>query len=1036
MTAKYRSLFIFLNAILGLSAQNDTLYFRHFTADHGLSQHNISSIIQDSLGFMWYGTHDGFNKFDGYKFIAYKHDPKNKNSLVSDDISCLAVEKSGMIWIGTRMKGINKYNPYTGVFTVFQHNNADRNSISSNIISSLYVDSLHYLLWIGTNKGMDVLDFKTEKITHYVHNAKDATSLSDDKVTSIKMDKKGIVWVGTEGGGLNSFNYKEGFFKAYRHVENNTNTISSDKIRDVFADKKNTIWIATASGLSNLNTETGAIAVFRHDEKNANSISSNNVTSVYQDKYGKIWAGTANEGLCVYYPQSGKFFLYSHEKEVPNSLSSNRINTVSQGRSGMFWAGTSDGGLNSFNPKSLKFNLSTPIPKSENVNDGISCMYIDEKNNLLLGTKEKGLYVYNTETNVVINCARENKSRNPVSGNSVNCFYKDKQGNLFVGTDNGLNNFYCTSGKFNRVAFSKQNPGVKISCVIKDKNNLFWIGTKNKGIYTYDERNGATSHYDYLESIAGSVAENNVKCVIEDKAGNIWIGTYGVGLHKFDRATGKFIIYRSDDTTKHPIGGNFINYMFEDSKGTLWISTWGGGLNAFHPDKNEFTCYTIQEGLPNNSLNAILEDKNKNLWVGTANGICRLTFDKDKIQQCRIFDLVDGLPAVEFYESVACANEAGKMFFTCKKGIISFHPDSLKNNPYKPPVIITDFLLFNKPILPNDSTGILKTSVSVTDKMFLAHNQNSFSFEFTAISFINPYKNKYAYKLEGFDKEWNYHNAQNRIAAYTNLSPGTYTFTVKASNNDGIWNEKGSSIVIHINSPYWKSWWFIVLCSMAGTVIAYLIYNVKVRRLKEMEKMRSHIARDLHDDMGSTLSSISIYNEVALKMTEGKVPEAALILESVGESSRTAMENMNDIVWAINPQNEKLTNIIERIKIYSNQLMDAKAIKLTMRIAENVGDLKLSMHQRKNLYLVMKEAINNVAKYSKAKSCYIIIKKDKFVEVEIRDDGIGMEAGAPTLGGNGMINMKKRAAEMGGELVVYSVKQKGTSISFRFEPQV
>ncbi|MGZ3866663.1 MAG: ligand-binding sensor domain-containing protein [Bacteroidia bacterium] len=1036
MHKSFRALLLYLTIALHALGQNDTLFFRHFTADHGLSQHNISSIIQDSLGFMWYGTHDGFNKFDGYKFIAYKHDPKNKNSLVSDDISCLAVEKSGMIWIGTRMKGINKYNPYTGIFTVFQNERNNPNTISSNVISSLFVDTIHQLLWIGTDKGLSALEFKTEKIVSFRHELGQKNGLSDNKITSVKMDKRGILWIGTENGGLNSFDYSGKIFTQYKYKEGDAKTISSNNIRDVFADRKNTVWVATANGLNSINTLTGELRTFKHDESNPNSISSNDLTSVYQDKYGKIWVGTANEGLCVYYPQTEKFYLYSHEKEVPNSLSSNKINTVSQGRSGMFWAGTSDGGLNAFNPKSLKFNLLNPISKNENVYEDITCIYIDEENNLLLGTKEKGLYLYNTESKVVLNCRPEKGNKTSVSGKAINCFYKDPEGNLLVGSDNGLDDFYCTSGKFSKMHFSEEHPYAKISCVIKDSDNLYWIGTKNEGAFTYDRSTNAVVHFD-LPDGSNALTENSIKCIKQDTKGNIWIGTDGAGLIKYEKATGRKIIYRSDDTTQHNIGGNFINSIYEDSRGTIWISTWGGGLNAYRADKNNFSCFTISEGLPSNSLNAILEDKNKNLWVGTASGICRLTFTENKLTQCRIFDLVDGLPTVEFYESSACKNSMGRMFFTCKKGLIAFHPDSLKNNPYKPPVIITDFQLFNKSVLPNDSTGILQTSISVTKEITLNYNQNSFSFEFTAISFINPLKNKYAYKLDGFDKEWNYHNALNRSAAYTNLSPGTYTFTVKASNNDGIWNEKGTSVVIHIKAPFWQTWWFIGLIVLGAALIIYFIYNIKVQRIKAVEKMRSHIARDLHDDMGSTLSSISIYNEVVLKLTEEKVPEAVQILESMGESSRTAMENMNDIVWAINPKNEKLTNIIERIKIYSNQIMGAREIKFSMNITDSVGEIKLSMDQRKNLYLVLKEAINNAAKYSMAKDCVIsIIKKDKFVEVEIKDNGVGLDDTHQSLGGNGMINMRKRVSELGGELMVFSEKQKGTLISFKFEPQI
>ncbi len=999
-------------------AQNDTLYFKHYNVDNGLSHRNVSSIIQDSLGFMWYGTQEGLNKFDGYKFIPFKHDPKNPNSLAHDDISCLAVEKSGIIWIGTKMKGLNRYNPYTGVFEIFQQGNSATNSISDNNITTLSVDTFHHVLWVGTKNGLNAFDPITKKVVTYKFNP-GLNTISSNYINCIKVDKKGKIWIGTDGGGLNYLDYKKLKFTAYKNDKLNPKSISSNFIRDVFIDRDFNVWVATSVGLNCFIDSANGFKVFTHDEKNHNSISSNDVTSVYQDKYGKIWVGTAREGLCVYYPKLAKFFLYSHEKDIPNSLNTNKINSISQGRSGMFWAATIDGGLNAFNPKSLKFNLLTPISDDKDVYSEITFVYPLKDNSLLVGTKTQGVFIFDKNTKHI-----------PID--NACCVTKDKLGKTIISSGNKIGELNISSGKLKNIDFknyllkqSANDEDADISVLYLGTSGTLWIATKNGIIYAYNETAKTTKYYS---------CNNPVTCMFEDKQGTVWIGTNGGGLGKLNLKTEKISFYKTDDNNPYPIGGNFISCLLEDSKGTLWIATRWGGLNALLKGSSAFKCYTVHDGLPGNSLNAMLPDNNANIWIGTDNGICRLTFDKDKLLQCRVFDLVDGLPTTEFYDAASCTEKNGRMVFSCRKGLVSFHPDSLKNNPYKPPVIISEFQLFNKTIQPGDSTGILKTSISVTKELFLTYDQNSISFEYTAISFINAGKNKYAYILEGFDKDWNYRNAQNRTASYTNLDPGEYIFKVKASNNDGVWNEKGTSLKIYIAAPFWQKWWFFLLCTVFVSGIFYLVYYIRLRTIIKMQEVRNKISQDLHDNIGSTLSSISIYSEVAKKLVGEKVPESVSVLQGLGESATTAMDNMSDIVWALNTKNDSFTSILERLQIFSGQLFEIKNINGHYKVCDGVDELKLPTQYIKNIYLILKEAVNNVAKYSRAKNCYITItKNEKQLSIEVKDDGIGMAENSKSLGGNGIINMKQRAKELGGSLLVLSKENEGTSISFWFE---
>lgn len=1023
-----------------LNAQNDTLFFRHFNVDHGLSNRNVSSIIQDSLGFMWYGTREGLNEFDGYRFIPFKHDPTNKNSLVSDDVTCLAVEKSGVFWIGTEMKGMNCYNPYTNKFELFQHDPKNKNSISDDNVNCLNVDTIHDCLWIGTNKGLNAYDFATKEFSVYKNNPTLSGSISSDKISSVSIDKNGIIWIGTASG-LNSFDIKTKKFISYLNDPDNKKSLSNNHIHCVFSDKQNKIWVATSDGLDVMEERNGQFQIFHHDEKNKYSISSNNITSVFQDKYGKIWIGTEHDGLDVYYPTTGRFFVYSHEKEVPNSLSSNEINTISQGRSGMFWAATRDGGLNAFNPKTLNFNLSNPLLEddNENVYGKINCFLIDGNKNMIIGTEGNGLYVYD-QANGSLKNFRETKSvTDGIICDSVQCIYQDSEGRIFLGTENGLEELNPLIGKFQKIDFlkyqgkEKQIGSLKISSIYRDHSGVLWIGTNDDGLFSFDETKKITTHFEYVDNKPGELSCNDITCILEGENNVLWIGTFGGGLNRFDERTKSFAIFNNEDGTKHRIGGNYINKMCLDRNGTIWVTTSGGGLNALRKGASDFTCYTVHDGLPDNSMNSIMVDDSLNLWIGTDLGICRLTFHNAKLFQSRMFDLIDGLPTTEFYESASCRKTNGGMVFSCKYGFVNFFPDSLHNNQYKPPVVITAFLLTNKPILPGDSTGILKTSISVTPELDLKYAQNSFSFEFTAISFINAGKNKYAYMLEGFDMDWNYRSAQNRIATYTNIPPGTYVFHVKASNNDGIWNDVGTSLVIVIAAPFWKTWWFYSFCGLFVILVCYSIYFFRMKQILHMQEVRNKISKDLHDEIGSSLSSISIYSEVAKKITRKDSPEAESVLNNIGESARTSMENMSDIVWAVNPKNDRFKDILDRFNVFANQLMGAKNIVLHLITKENVDDLKLPMQHRKNIYLLLKEATNNVAKYSHAKNFYVTVEKNHSrMSIQIKDDGVGFESNPESLGGNGLINMKQRVDDLKGEFQIQSGKGKGTTLTIKF----
>ncbi len=1008
--------FFFLSVSL---ANNDTLYFRHFSVEQGLSNNDVTSIIQDSLGFMWYGTRAGLNKFDGYNFIVYRHDPKNKNTLASDDISCMSVEKSGIVWIGTKMKGVNRMNPYTGVFTSIQHKANDLNSLSEDHVTCILADNTSGIIWVGTfSQGLDIFRISEEKFQHLRNVKNNPNSLSNNSIRCVTKDNSGMLWIGTDGGGMNVYDLRKNKFTIYRHDEKNKNSICSDFIRDIYIDTvRRSVWIATSNGLSMLNQVTGEIKTYKHMEHDEYSLCSNDLTSVYQDKAGKIWVGTKNNGLNVYYPSSGKFFLYSYETGEQNALNSNNINTISQGRSGMFWAATKDGGLNAFNPKSLKFRFFNPVIQGKPVNEKITSVSESADGTLRFGTGGDGFFSYNSMGEFSYGFSKS------LAGKTITAFFTSGDYESIVCTEKGLYRYNNNSEKMSAVIITEP-----ITCVLKGSDGLLWFGTEQKGLVSYDMTSKKMMTYP------GKQINSRVTCVMQDRTGMIWAGTFGDGVIKLNPLTGTYVTYRNDSRDIHSLGSNFINNIGEDKKGVIWISTESGGLNAFDAEKNHFKCYSIQNGLPANSIGKFLCDENNNLWIGTDYGICRLTFDSSSVlRQCRIFDFTDGLPTMEFYNGVSVKRKDGEMIFTCGKGWVSFYPDSLNNNPYKPPVILTDFQIFNKSVLPGDSTGILNSSISVTKEIHLGYWQNVFSFEFTAISFINALKNVYAYKMEGFNNNWIYTDATKRIATYTNLAPGVYIFTVKASNNDGTWNDKGTSVKVIISPPFYKTELFIIASSLVVLLILYGIYRYRLSGIQELQEVRNKIASDLHDDIGSGLSSIAVFSELVRQRTGNSSEEINPFLEKIDTASRSMSEAIHDIVWTINPRSDRFDDVLMRMKNFATQLLSAKNIKLNFVFGDDVISKKLSLEQRKSIYLVFKEAINNIAKYADPVQVDVtIMLRHKKLKMSISDNGKGFNL-LQDQDGNGLINMRRRAEEIGGTFRIDSVVGKGTIIELEIK---
>jgi len=750
------------------------------------------------------------------------------------------------------------------------------------------------------------------------------------------------------------------------------------------------------------------------------------VTKLVEDSHQNIWAGMYG-GISIYQPQTNNFKTFRAVANDIRSLRTDQIINLFEDTSGVMWIGTSGDGLNNCYTARKQFKVYQNYDKDFISHFPLS-LYKNHEGKIFMATFGAGVQEFNPASGIF-------KSYKVVLPNSKITDYNFPYGTLeasdgnfwVVSFNDGLHKLDRKTGKFTTIHSVSNNIDTTVhypsNCIVEDMNKRLWIGTDN-GLKYYDLNTKIFSGFENLYRDTNQLSSDAIVGLYADKDGILWIaGTNGLTL--FNTKTGQVKIFRHDNNP-WSVSNNHLNYFYDDGKETVWIGTKGGGLNKFDKKTERFVAYTTKDGLPDNTVYGILSDNNGNLWLSTNKGICKFTpasSEKNKVV-CRNYNMSDGLPGDEHNFNTCVKGDDGTLYFAGIAGLVAFKPDELTDNTFIPPVVITEFSVLNKTVTPNDSTGILKLPADESKEIKLTYQQNIFSFTFSALSYVHPEKNQYAYMLEGFDKDWIYTDASKRFANYTNLDPGDYTFKVKASNNDGVWNEIPTAIHLTITPPYWQRWWFISLIIIVVAALIYVVYRYRLSQLIRLQDIRNKISGDLHDDIGSTLNSISVYSEVAKQ----DVAKHAQALEMIGESSRTIIDAMSDIVWTINPGNDSFENIILRMRSLAFNLLRARDIEFTFRANENLNNLKLSMEDRRNFFLIFKESINNIVKYAEATLVTIqLVYNGKQIKLQINDNGKGFDTSQPS-NGNGLNSMRRRANEMKAQLKIESAIGSGTSI--------
>jgi ligand-binding sensor domain-containing protein/signal transduction histidine kinase len=815
---------------------NCVLRFDHISIEQGLSQSSVRVIFQDSIGFLWFGTEDGLNRYDGYNFKTFKPDPDNPNSLSDRWITSIVEDREGYLWIGTRQGGLNRYDPRTEQFIQYRHDNAIASSLSDNYVNVLYLDR-NDDLWAGTANGLDRYDRRSGGFTHYFYSPSEPESLTRKDITAIYQDRRGRFWVGTTADGLNRFDPQNNTFFPYQHNPENEKTISNDYVTAIVESKNSVLWIGTRNGLNRFETESGQFERFMHSDIDKQSITSNTITTLYIDSTGNLWIGTT-EGLNRWIATDGRFIHYYNDPVFSKSLSNNYILSIQEDRGGVLWVGTVGGGVNKYdryrdrfayyrhfqeNPNSLSGNLIFPI-------------YVDSDGYAWIGTFGEGLNRFSRSTNQFIRYQHDENRPNSISSNILYSIYEDQDGILWIGTSNGLDRFDRRSFNSGHYRRNPSNPDSLSSNtvyeVFVDSQNNLWVGT-TAGLDRFNRETGTFKHYTPQVGNPNSLSGSIVDVIYEDREGYLWIGTSDSGLNKFDPETETFTQYRSNLNNEEALSNDSILSIYQDRAGRLWIGTGGGGLNLYHPETDSFTYYLEKDGLPNGVVYGILEDGLGNLWLSTNFGISRFNPETKTFHN---FDAGDGLQSNEFTTGAFAKGKDGEFYFGGINGLTVFHPLSIKESLYLPQVVLTSLTQDSQPVV----TG---SSIETTRQVTLQWPQNSIEFEFAALSYNQPDKNEYAYILEGFDPNWHYLGTK-RNGRYTNLPGGEYSLLLKAANSDGVWNEAPVRISVTVVPPFWQTLWFQAVLGLAGIVFVAGGVRLRTKTIQDRNRQLERLVRE------------------------------------------------------------------------------------------------------------------------------------------------------------------------------------------------
>ncbi len=843
-------------------AAGQPMFFRHITAQDGLSQNTVTAIHQDSLGFMWFATENGLNRYDGYQIIRYHRDRASAGGLPSDFIWQIAEDADGDLWLATVGGGLVRWDRSKDSFRSYRNRAGDAADIGDDFVRAVIVAS-DGRVWAGTSdSGVSVLDPQSGSVTRYRASPDDPKTLSNDSVFSLLEDRAGLIWIGTDHG-LNRLNPKSGEMTRFFHDRDDRGSLSHDRIRSLYQDSNGSLWVGTyAGGVNRLSREGERFRRYQHDA-NPGSLSNDHVRAVLEDADGRLWVGTAN-GLDLLDRATQRFTRYRVEGTA-EGLTDSYVMSLYQDRGGVLWVGTRAGGINTWNPRSWAFGHF----REEWLKGTSVTSFAGSEGSLWVGTFDRGLVR-------LLGATIRRYGKPKISDHRVMSLLLDRRGFLWIGTmDGGLNRLDPVTDEvtvYRRDPSNRNSIGADgVMSLYEDHRGRIWVGTYGGGLSVFDPRSGSWQRFEHDPTNPRSISSQRVAVVIEDPSHAIWVGT-DAGLNRLDEGTGEFEVYRHDANRMDSIGADSVYALHIDSTGTLWVGTAGGGVDRVSRNDADgevgFDNYSQNMGLPSNVVYGIKSDADGRLWLSTSNGLSRLD---PRTGEVRTYHKAHGIQAEDFNFGAHHQSPDGTIFFGGANGYNAFSPEQLIANTPPPQVALTAVELMNRP-------ADLGVPYAVADTVAVAYGDDVVSFRFAALDYTAPSENRYMYKLEGFDGEWIDAGPVNR-ATYTNLDGGNYTLRVKAANSDGVWNESGLAVAVAVAPAPWQTAWAragYVLLLIASVAAIAVVANARRRSKRAHQAQLNQLA--YYDAVTSIPNRHYVMRELATAIEQARNAKEMLAL--------------------------------------------------------------------------------------------------------------------------------------------------------------
>ncbi|MBN2347257.1 MAG: GAF domain-containing protein [Bacteroidales bacterium] len=876
-----------------IAQESGTVKFENISLKDGLSQSSVNCIMQDSKGLMWFGTEDGLNKYDGYTFTIYKPSIKDSFSISDQRIISIYEDNDRYIWIGTANGGLNRFDRNLEQFVHFLPQENNPNSISGAQINAILKAS-DGLLWIGTNNGINIYSRENSSFSRPATNSRISEWINEKRITCLMEDHEQNIWIGSTDG-LLKLNVHKNSFEIFRNDPVNPASLSNNTITSIFLDNTNRIWVGTEKGL-NMYLGAGVFKIFVH-ENNTSSLIFDHVSGIIQDDRNNIWIGTRGGGLSIYNPVENLFSSYQYETNNPYSISYNEILSIHKDYSGIIWLATN--GLDKYNPHKEKFSLYDYIPytKENNVYRNIHSIYEDRYGVLWIASKGDGIHLLDRQHKRSGRISSIPGNANSLPSDKVRVIKEFENGIVWIGTDdNGLTKITLNSER-QPVSYKHYKLGGvgsnyitsnRIYSIYKGKNGSLWIGTDN-GLNKLDPESDIIKQYLPDEFNENSLNDLVAYSIYGDSEGTIWIATDN-GINYYDPEIDGFFHYLKDDGDTNTLSNNEILCFTEDNEGNIWIGTYGGGLNKFDKKTKKFLRFSSIKELATAVIYGIIEDRNKNLWLSTNNGIIEFNPETGYLKQ---FSIEDGLQSNEYNGGSFYKSASGEIFFGGQYGFNSFYPEKISLDQMPPKLILTELKIKNVPVLPGENSPI-KKHISEVKSITLSHDQNNFTIYFAALHYANPQHNLYKYKLEGFDDDW-INVGMQRFVSYTSLPYKTYTFKVIAANSDGIWNMEGIDLTIKVSSPFWRRWWFVAFILLSIILITvYLIRERRKRIITEKRILKEKLQKG-NEELEKQKQEIAIQQQ-ELKLRQKEEKDVRWYNEGLNELAEVMSDNKGDIL--------------------------------------------------------------------------------------------------------------------------------------------